>query len=210
MLSQNCEITTSSLIEYSMPWACMAFKYKKHARYQEGRIRYLEQELQAASEEINYLKAGNNHSKIKDQGISDNSCNWSKPKNSNPRLCTFSADDVPNVKLWNWFSVLHIDQCFTGFWKHVENNVKPLRWRKRFRKGRFFLLRSSHGRKIVLMLQDHQGTKYEIKNTFITDAPLVKVGEDLGKLGNDFTKLYHVTVVGETGKGLNRNYHYSN
>jgi len=60
------------------------------------------------------------------------------------------------------------------------------------------------------MLQDHQGTKYEIKNTFITDAPLVKVGEDLGKLGNDFTKLYHVTVVGETGKGLNRNYHYSN
>ena len=82
-----------------MPWACMAFKYKKHARYQEGTIRYLEQELQAASEEINYLKAGNNHSKIKDQGISDNSCNWSKPKNSNPRLCTFSADDVPNVKL---------------------------------------------------------------------------------------------------------------
>jgi len=82
-----------------MPWACMAFKYKKHARYQEGRIRYLEQELQVASEEINYLKAGDNRSKIKDQGISDNLCKWSKPENSKSSICMFSADDVPNGKL---------------------------------------------------------------------------------------------------------------
>jgi len=53
----------------------MAFKHKKHARYQEGRIRYLEQELQAASKEINSLKAGDKFSKIKDQGISDDLCN---------------------------------------------------------------------------------------------------------------------------------------
>jgi hypothetical protein len=44
-------------MEYSMPWDCMACKYKKHARYQEGVIRYLEQELKAARDEINSLKA---------------------------------------------------------------------------------------------------------------------------------------------------------
>jgi hypothetical protein len=82
-----------------MPWDCMAFKYKKHARYQEGKFRYLEQELKAASKEINSLKAGDNRSKIKDQGISDDLCNWSKPKNSKPRSRRFSADDVPYVKL---------------------------------------------------------------------------------------------------------------
>jgi hypothetical protein len=46
-------------------------KYQKHARYQEGRIRYLEQELKVAGEEINSLKAGNNSSKIKDRDFSD-------------------------------------------------------------------------------------------------------------------------------------------
>jgi hypothetical protein len=65
-----------------MPWDCMACKYKIHARYQERRIRYLENELKAASEEINYLKAADNRSKIKDQGNSDDLCDWSKPKNS--------------------------------------------------------------------------------------------------------------------------------
>jgi len=33
----------------------------------------------------------------------------------------FSADDVPQVKLSNRFSVLHVDQQSTGFLKHVEN-----------------------------------------------------------------------------------------
>jgi hypothetical protein len=39
-----------------MPWDCMSCKYQYHARYQEGRIRYLEQELKAAREEIYSLQ----------------------------------------------------------------------------------------------------------------------------------------------------------
>jgi len=54
-----------------MPWDLMSCKYQKHARYQAGRITYLEQELKVAGEEINSLKAGNNSSKIKDRDISD-------------------------------------------------------------------------------------------------------------------------------------------
>jgi hypothetical protein len=77
----------------------MACKYRKHVRYQEGKIRYLERELKAASEEINYLKAGDKRSKIKDWGISDDLCNWPKPKNSKSTTLRFSADDDPNVKL---------------------------------------------------------------------------------------------------------------
>ena len=66
-----CANTGPSLIDNSMPWDLMSCKYQKHARYQEGRIRYLKQELKVAGEEINSLKAGNNSSKIKDWGISD-------------------------------------------------------------------------------------------------------------------------------------------
>jgi hypothetical protein len=43
----------------------------KYTRYQDGRIRYLEQELRVAGKEINSFKAGNNSSKIKDGDISD-------------------------------------------------------------------------------------------------------------------------------------------
>jgi hypothetical protein len=46
-------------------------------RYQQGRIRYLEQDLKVGREEISSLQAGNNSSKIKDQDISDDLCNWS-------------------------------------------------------------------------------------------------------------------------------------
>jgi hypothetical protein len=52
--------------------------YQKHTRYQEGIIRYQEQELQASRVEINSLKAGNNTSKVKDQKISDDLCKWAK------------------------------------------------------------------------------------------------------------------------------------
>jgi hypothetical protein len=72
------------------------------------------------------LKAGNNSNKTEDQGISDDLCNWSKPKNSKSRSCRLSADDVPNVKLRNRFSVLDVDQQRTGFLKHVDRKVKPL------------------------------------------------------------------------------------
>jgi hypothetical protein len=74
-----------------------------------GRIRYLEKELRAAREEINSLKPGNNSRKNEDQDISDDLSNWSKLKNSKYRSCTFSADDVPHVKLNNTFSVLDVD-----------------------------------------------------------------------------------------------------
>jgi len=57
------------------------------------------------------------------------------------------------------------------------------------------------------MLQDHLGTKYELKSIFKPNLPLVNIVEDLGKLGNDFNKRYHVTVVGGTGNGLGRIYH---
>jgi hypothetical protein len=50
-----------------MPGDCMSRKYQKHAKYQEGRIRFLEQELKAAREEIKFLKAGNTNRKIMDQ-----------------------------------------------------------------------------------------------------------------------------------------------
>jgi hypothetical protein len=67
----------------------MSCKYQKHARYQEGNIRYLEQELKAAREEINFLKIGNTSSKIKDQdNLSDF---WIKPKNSKFRAPRFSV-----------------------------------------------------------------------------------------------------------------------
>jgi len=54
-----------------MPWDLMSCKYQKHARYQKGRIMYLEQELKVEGEEINYLKSRNNSSRIKDRDISD-------------------------------------------------------------------------------------------------------------------------------------------
>jgi hypothetical protein len=54
-----------------MPWDYISCKYQKQASYQEEIIRYLEQELKAAREEINFFKAGNSSSKIKDQDISD-------------------------------------------------------------------------------------------------------------------------------------------
>jgi hypothetical protein len=63
-----------------MPWDYISCKYQKQVRYQEERIRYLEQELKAAREEINVLKAGNSNSKTKDQDISDDLRNWTKPK----------------------------------------------------------------------------------------------------------------------------------
>jgi hypothetical protein len=79
----------------------MSCKYQKHARYQEGRIRYLEQELKVARENIIFLKAGGNSSKIRDQEISDDSRPWNKPENSKSRSCRFSADHAPHVQLSN-------------------------------------------------------------------------------------------------------------
>jgi hypothetical protein len=64
----------------NMPWDCISRKYQKQVRYQEERIRYVAQELKAARAEINVLNAGNSNSKTKDEDISDDLCNWTKPK----------------------------------------------------------------------------------------------------------------------------------
>jgi len=40
----NCASISPSLSKKSMQWGCMSCKYQKHAGYQKGRIRYLEQE----------------------------------------------------------------------------------------------------------------------------------------------------------------------
>jgi hypothetical protein len=70
------------------------------------RNRRREQELKAAREEINKLKAGNISSSFIEQ---DTSGHWKKPKNSKSRCYRFSANDVSNVKLSNKFSVLATD-----------------------------------------------------------------------------------------------------
>jgi hypothetical protein len=53
----NYASTGSNLIEENMPWDCVSFRYQKQARFQEERIRYLEQELKAAREEINFFES---------------------------------------------------------------------------------------------------------------------------------------------------------
>jgi hypothetical protein len=93
--------------EESMPWACMSCKHQKDAKYQEGRIRYLELELKAAREEVNLFKNGNMSYKIKDK---DNSTDfWINPNNSKSTACRFSADDVSYIRLSNKFSILKVD-----------------------------------------------------------------------------------------------------
>ena len=48
----KCANTSPCMIENSIQWDCMTCNYQKNARYQEGRIRYLEQELLASRENI--------------------------------------------------------------------------------------------------------------------------------------------------------------
>jgi hypothetical protein len=107
-----------------MPWDFLSCKYQKHTRYQDRKIRYLEQELKAAREEINVLRTGSTSSKIKDQdNLSDF---WIKPKISKSRTCRFSADDASHIQLTNRFSILKADQQSTGLLKHADHRVKSL------------------------------------------------------------------------------------
>jgi hypothetical protein len=62
-------------------------------------------------------------------------------------------------------------------------------------KRKMLLLGSSHGKENGLMLLAHLGTQYEITSTFKPNAPLANVAEALRKLGNDFTKRDHITVL---------------
>ena len=73
-----------------------------------------------------------------------------------------------------------------------------------------FILGSSHVRESGPMLKEHLGTAYEITSNFKHNAHLTNVAEDMGKLGNNLIKPDHIIIVGEPGKSLGRNYHYSN
>jgi hypothetical protein len=84
----------------------MSCRYQKHARYQEERIRYLEQELKSAREEIFKLKAVNGSINFREQETLSTLC---KSKNSRSTFCRFSAADASEVKLRNRFSVLETD-----------------------------------------------------------------------------------------------------
>jgi hypothetical protein len=67
--------------------------------------------LKAAREEISQLRTANVSSSIREQGKLET---WIKPKNSKSRCCRFSADDAPQVKLNNRFSVLETDTLDVG------------------------------------------------------------------------------------------------
>jgi len=67
-------------------------------------------------------------------------------KNSKVRTCRFYADDAPYVHLSNRLSVLEGDQQNTGFFKHVENKVKPLVGQTKSQKRKILLLGSSYPR----------------------------------------------------------------
>ena len=73
-----------------------------------------------------------------------------------------------------------------------------------------FILGSSQVRESGPTLKEHLGTEYEITSIFKHNAHLTNVAEDLGKLGDNLIKPYHIIIVGETGNSLGRYYHYSN
>jgi hypothetical protein len=182
----------------------MSCKYQKHARYQEGRLRYLGQELEAAREEINVFRTGSTSSKITDQdNLSDF---WIKPKNPKSRTHRFSADDVSHIQLTNRFSIPKADQQSKGLLKHVDHRVKSLAGKA---KSQILLLGSSHWWDIEPMLQESLGTKCDLMNIFKSNAPLTNVDEGLRYLGKDLTKEDHFVIVGGPGKSLDRQYHYS-
>jgi predicted RNase H-like nuclease (RuvC/YqgF family) len=77
-----------------MPWYCIPFKYQKHVKQQQERIRHLEKELKEAREEICKLKSGNVSSNFMEQ---DNSGNWKKQKYPTPG--SIGSLQVIHVKL---------------------------------------------------------------------------------------------------------------
>jgi hypothetical protein len=70
-------------------------------------------------------------------------------------------------------------------------------------------LGSSHVRRIGPTLRETLGKKTDIVSTVKPNAPLTNVAEDLGKLGNNFTKQDHTVIVGGPGISPDRNYNYS-
>ena len=216
----NCASISPSPTEKNMPWDCMTCNYQKRAKHQEDRIRFLELELKAAREKIQFLKAGNTSSKVKDQENSNDS--WIKPQNSKSRARRFSADEVSHIQINNRFSVLEVDQQSPGLLKHVDQEVRSLAKKAKYQeiktskikklqnqKRKIVLLGSSHGRNIGPMLQEKLGTEYIVTSIFKPNAPLANVIEDLGNLGKDLTKQDHIVIVGGPGNSLDRKYNYS-
>lgn len=146
------------------------------------------------------MKAGNNSRKNEDRDISDDLSNWSKLKNSKYRSRRFSAVDVPHVKLNSRFSVLDVDQQCTGFLEVCGKQSNTTYWEDKKSETKILLLGSSHGSETGPMLQEHVGTDYEITSILKSIAPLANVVEDLGKLGNDLTKLRSYYYSGRARK----------
>jgi hypothetical protein len=167
----------------------MSCKYQKHARYQKGRIRYLEQELKVAGKEINSLKARNNSSKIKDRDISDDLRNWSQPKNFKSRLRRFSADEVHNVNLSKGFTVLHIVQQDTGFLKHVENKVKPLAGKTKSQKRKIHYLEGVTAEKTDPCSKKTWALNVKLQEFLSPMHPLLMSLRTYGSLVNNLTEL---------------------
>ena len=190
-----------------MPWDCMPCKYQKHIKHQEGRITYLELELEAARNEVDSLKNRNTSNKIRDNDNTNDI--WLKAKNSKCRAHRFSANDISHIRLSNKCSVLEVDQQNQGLLKHKDMKIKSLTGKSNSQKKKILLLGSSYGWGIGPLLQNHLGTEYEVTSIFKPNGPLEDIVEDLANLGKDLTKKDHIVIVGGPGNSLERNYHYS-
>jgi hypothetical protein len=140
------------------------------------------------------LKAGNISSKIKDQNISEDLCNWTKKIHSNFRSRRVSTDDAPHVQLSNRCSLMEVDQQSISLLKHGDNEMKPLAGKIKSHKRKILLLRSSHVRQVGPILQEHLGTEYVVISTFKPNASLANVVEDLRKLGKFYQARSHCYI----------------
>jgi hypothetical protein len=76
-------------------------------------------------------------------------------------------------------------------------------------KNKILSFGSSHARKIGRMHRETLGKIFDIVSIVKPNAPLGNVVEDLGKLGNNFTKKDHIVIVSGPGNNLGRNYNCS-
>lgn len=102
----NCASASHRVADGSRPWYWEPCKHQSHSKKQDERIRHLEQELEAAREEICKLKAGNISNSFLERDIFGH---WKKPKNSKSRCRRFSANDVCKIKQNNKIGVLATD-----------------------------------------------------------------------------------------------------
>jgi hypothetical protein len=103
---------------------------------------------------------------------------------------------------------LEVDQESPVVLKHKDRELKAFAVKKEQKKRKILLLGSSHGREIDFILQENQGTKFDVCSIFKPNASLAKVVENIAKLGKD-TKHDHVVIVEGPGNSLELHYHYA-